>query len=100
MFAEAFARPSSPAVQSLVAHAAPRMLTLLGGWLAGEVSAGRVRDLPIVAAVQQLMAPMMIHLFMRPVAESTGWSHLPDIDTVCDVFTDNFVNAVATQQKG
>lgn len=99
MFAEAFARPSSPAVQSLVAHAAPRMLTLLGGWLAGEVSAGRVRDLPIVLLVQQLMAPMMIHLFMRPVAESTAVAHLPDIDTVCEVFTDTFVNAVATQQK-
>jgi len=45
--------------------------------------------------VQQLMAPMMIHLLMRPVAGDSGLVELPDVDTVCEVFADNFVRAVA-----
>jgi AcrR family transcriptional regulator len=100
MFAEAFARPDSPAVQSLVRHAAPRMFGEVGGWLAGEVDAGRIRDLPIPLLVQQLMSPMLIHQFMRPVADSTSaLGQLPNIDTVCDVFADAFVRAVAAPGK-
>ena len=99
MFAEAFARPSSPAVQALFGHAAPRMLGLLGGWLAGEVAAGRVRDLPMLLLIQQFTAPMLMHLLGRPLAENAALAELPDIDTVCEVFTDTFVNAVAIPQK-
>jgi AcrR family transcriptional regulator len=100
VFAEAFARPASPAVQSLVRHATPRMLGHVGGWLAGEVDAGRIRDLPIPLLVQQLMAPMLIHQFTRPIADTTSaLGELPDIDTVCDVFADAFVRAVAAPRK-
>ena len=95
MFAEAFARPDSPAVQSLAGQAIPRMLGVLGGWLTAQVQAGRIVAQPLPLLVQQLMAPMMIHLLMRPVAGDSGLVELPDVDTVCDVFADNFVRAVA-----
>jgi AcrR family transcriptional regulator len=100
MFAEAFARPSSPAVQSLVSHAAPRMLAAVGGWLMTEVHAGRIRDLPVPLLVQQLMAPLMIHLFMRPAADHAALVDLPAVDAVCDVFADAFVRAMSPQENG
>lgn len=95
MLAEAVARPGSPVVQSLIGHLMPRLLGVVGGWLAGEVQAGRVRDLPPPLLFQQLMAPMMIHLFTRPAAQTSGLLALPDVDAVCDVFADNFVRAVS-----
>lgn len=94
MLAEAFARPDSPAVQSLAGHAMPRMLGLLGGWLASEIRAGRIRELPLPLLVQQLVAPMMIHMFLRPLAIDSGLVDLPDVDTACEIFADNFVRAV------
>ena len=72
MLAEALARPISPAVQSLLGHIIPRLRTVVGGWLAGEVRIGRIRNLPLPLLAQQLMAPMLIHLFMRPAAVSPG----------------------------
>jgi AcrR family transcriptional regulator len=99
MFAELFARPNSAAVQALAGQAIPRVLAVVGGWLAGEVSAGRIRDLPLPLLLQQLMAPMMVHLLTRPIAEDTGVIDLPDLDTTCDVFADNFIRAVAPPTK-
>ena len=69
MFSEAFARPESPAVQTLAAHAAPRMLAVLGAWLTAEIRDGRVRDQPILLLAQQLLGPVLIHMFLRPVAQ-------------------------------
>ena len=94
MFAEAFARPESPAVQSLAGQAIPRVLGALGGWLTTQVRAGRISDQPLPLLVQQLMAPMMIHLLMRPVAVDSGLVELPEIEAVCDVLAGNFVRAV------
>lgn len=94
IFAEAFARPSSPAVQALFGHAVPRMAVLVGGWLSGEIAAGRIRDLPIMLLMQQLMSPMLIHMLSRPVAESVFASALPDSGTACEVFAEAFVSAV------
>ena len=99
IFAEALARPQSPAVQAVVGHGVPRMLGLLAEWLTGEVAAGRVRDLPILLLAQQLMAPILMHLFVRPAGENLPSVDLPDMDTVCDVFTDTFVRAVATGES-
>lgn len=94
VFAEVFARPSSPAVQTLVGHAVPRMLGAVGGWLGAEIRAGRIRDLPIPLLFQQLMAPIVVHLLTRPVADATGVVELPGLDAACDVFTGTFVRAV------
>ncbi len=99
IFAEALARPHSPAVQAVVGHGAPRMLGLLAEWLTGEVAAGRVRDLPVLLLAQQLMAPMLMHLFVRPAGANLAFVDLPDIDSVCDVFADAFVRAVTTGES-
>ena len=94
IFAEAFSRPTSPAVQSLAAYGVPRMLGVLGRWFDAEINAGRIRDLPLPLLAQQLLGPIMIHFLTRPVLPSVLASPLPDIDTVCDVFADAFVRAV------
>jgi AcrR family transcriptional regulator len=95
IFAEAFARPTSPAVQSLAAYGPPRLLAAVGRWFDGEIQAGRMRDLPLPLLAQQLLGPIMIHILTRPVLPNVPGLRLPDVDTVCDVFATNFVRAVA-----
>ncbi|MEU0493957.1 TetR/AcrR family transcriptional regulator [Mycobacterium sp. NPDC006124] len=98
MFAETFARPDSPAARSLIGHAGPRMFGVLGRWLGDQIDGGQVRDLPVPLLAQQLMAPMLFHLFTRPAAHEVFPAPLSDVDTVCDVFADAFVRAVGTER--
>lgn len=98
MFAEAFSRPSSSAVQSLFGYTGPRVFGILGRWFDAEIRAGRIRELPAPLLVQQLLGPILIHMFTRPVAENMAQRQLPDIDAVCDAFADNFIRAVATPE--
>lgn len=95
IFAEAFARPTSPAVQSLAPYGPPRMLAVLGRWFEAEIRAGRIRELPMPLLAQQLLGPIMIHVLTRPALPNVPAWAPPDIDTVCDVFADAFVRAVA-----
>lgn len=94
MFAEAFSRPTSPAVQSLFGYTGPRVFAILGRWFDAEIRAGRMREQPTPLLVQQLLGPIMFHLFIRPLAENASIPVLPDVDTVCDVFAENFLRAV------
>lgn len=94
MFAEAFSRPTSPAVQSLFGYTGPRVFAILGRWFDAEIRAGRMREQPTPLLVQQLLGPIMFHLFTRPLAENASIPVLPDVDTVCDVFAENFLRAV------
>jgi AcrR family transcriptional regulator len=95
IFAEAFSRPTSPAVQSLAAYGVPRMFGVLNRWLEAEITARRIRDLPRPLLAQQLLGPMMVHLLTRPALTNVLAFSLPDIDTVCDTFAEAFVRAVA-----
>jgi len=99
LFAETFARPHSPATQSLVGHAGSRMLAVLGSWIESQIGEGKIRGLPVPLLAQQLLAPMVFHVFTRPAAEKSAMPSLPDIDTVCDVFADAFVRAVAVDPQ-
>jgi AcrR family transcriptional regulator len=99
MFAEAFARPTSPAMQTLLNYKGPQVLAVLGHWLTTEIEAGRIRDLPQPLLVQQLLAPMVVHMMLRPNEANLPGVDLPDIDTVCDVFTDNFLRAAGTHRS-
>ncbi|OBG95747.1 TetR family transcriptional regulator [Mycobacterium sp. E3251] len=99
IFAEAFARPTSPAVQSLAAYGPPRMLGILGLWFEAEIRAGHMRDLPVPLLAQQLLGPIAIHLLTRPALPNVPAWTLPDIDTVCDMFADAFVRAVGTDDR-
>ncbi|WP_273735199.1 TetR/AcrR family transcriptional regulator [Mycolicibacterium septicum] len=92
MFAEAFARPNSPAVQSLFSYTGPRVFSVLGRWFADEIDAGNLRDLPVVMLTQQFLGPMMFHIFTRPALPPP----LPALDEVCEFFADTFLHAAAT----
>jgi AcrR family transcriptional regulator len=94
MFAEAIARPSSPVAQSLFTYTGPRVLSVIGQWLTAEIHAGRIVDVPIPILVQQLLAPMVIHMVLRPGEENMPDIDLPDLDAARGMFTDNFLRAV------
>jgi AcrR family transcriptional regulator len=96
MFAEAVARPTSPAMQTLLNHKGPQVLAVVGQWLTTEIQAGRIRDLPVPLLMQELLAPMVVHMLLRPNAASLLGDDAPDIEAVCDVFTDGFVRAAGT----
>ncbi|HZA11733.1 TetR/AcrR family transcriptional regulator [Mycobacterium sp.] len=96
VFAEAFARPTSPATQTLLSYKGPRMLAVIGQWLTTEIEAGRIRDFPQPLLVEQLLAPMVVHMLLRPTTAALTGIDLPDIGTVCDVFTDAFLGAAGT----
>jgi AcrR family transcriptional regulator len=94
MLAEVFSRPASTAVQSLAGYAAPRMFSTLGAWFDAEIRARRIRDQPLLVLAQQLMGPIMIHMLMRPAFPDVPGLTLPDVGTVCEHFTVNFIGAV------
>lgn len=96
MLAEALARPDSPAIQNLLVHSAPRLLGSLGAWLAGEVQAQRLRDIPLVLLMQLLITPISMHMLVRPAVSDIPGVELPDIDTVCETFAEAFLRAAAT----
>ncbi len=96
MLAEALARPTEAAVQALMEYHVPRMLAGVGQWLAGEVAAGRIRDLPLPLLIQQMLAPIGVHTMVRPAVASIPAVELPQLDQACAVFADAFLRAVAT----
>jgi AcrR family transcriptional regulator len=99
VFAEAFSRPRSAAVQSLTSYAAPRMFGALGAWFDAEIRAGRIRDQPVIALAQQLLGPIVIHMLMRPAFPDVPGLTLPEIDEVVEDFAANFIRAVATPKN-
>lgn len=97
MLADCFARPHGPTVTIMQEHFFPRMLAGLGGWLAEEVTAGRVRDLPLPLLMQQLLGPAAVHFMLRPVLTEVPGVDMPDPEHVCQVLTDTFLRAVTTE---
>jgi hypothetical protein len=64
--------------------------------MAGEITAGRIRDLPLPLLIQQMLAPIAIHTMVRPAADSIPEIELPELGQACVVFADAFLRAVAT----
>ena len=93
MLAEAFARPTSPAIQSLIRYSGPRMLDVVGRWLTTQIEAGLVRDLPLALLMEMLLAPMVFHVLSRPTMIDADMVDVPDLDTACDVFAESFLRA-------
>ncbi|MFE6447153.1 TetR/AcrR family transcriptional regulator [Nocardiopsis dassonvillei] len=96
MLADVFARPEGPTSDLLVRFFFPRLLAGLGGWLAGEVAAGRVRDLPVPLLIQQMLAPIAVHCMLRPALDRVEGVEFPGIEEVSAVFAESFLRAVAT----
>ncbi|HZC11333.1 MAG TPA: TetR/AcrR family transcriptional regulator [Mycobacterium sp.] len=99
LLAEALARPDSPAIRNLLSHNAPRLLASLGAWLTEQIETGQVREIPLPLLIQQLIAPLAIHMLTRPNLPQIPGIELPDLDTVCDTFTETFLRAVATRPR-
>lgn len=95
MLAEVLSRPEAATADIFQQVFFPRMLAGLGGWLSGEVRAGRIRDLPLPLLMQQLIGPVAVHFMLRPVLGEVPGVDLPDPEPVCAVFTEAFVRAVA-----
>jgi AcrR family transcriptional regulator len=96
MLAEALARPTGATVQALAQHTAPRMLAGVGQWLADEIAAGRIRDLPLSLLIQQMLAPIALYTLLRPVLGRVPEIDLPELDEACSAFADAFLRAAAT----
>ncbi|GAB2826972.1 TetR/AcrR family transcriptional regulator [Actinocorallia aurea] len=99
MFAEAFAHPGAPSVHALARNFAPRMLAAIGGWLADEVAAGRLRPMPIPVLAQQLMGPVLMHFLTRPMLADLPGIELPDTAEVCEDFAAAFLRAAAVSPE-
>ena len=96
LLAEVMARPAGSTFQNLLQHNAPRLLASLGAWLTGHVQAGHIRDLPLPLLIQQLVAPVAIHMLVRPVIPAVPGFEQPDTDAACDLFAQAFLRAVGT----
>jgi len=88
MIAEALARPTGSAVQTL------------GQWLAAEVTAGGIRDIPLPLLILQMVAPIAVHTMLRPVVDNVPDVNLPQLHEACAVFADAFLLGAATQSVG
>ncbi|MEV5413131.1 TetR/AcrR family transcriptional regulator [Thermopolyspora sp. NPDC052614] len=95
MLAEALARPNEPLLRALLQHFAPRVLVEAGAWLAEEVAAGRIRDLPLPLLVHQMVAPVLVHFLARPAIQDIPGVDLPGLEETCEVFAEAFLRAVA-----
>lgn len=89
-----FARPDGPMGRIFMRYF-PRVLDSVGGWLAEEVAAGRIRPLPVPLLIQQLIGPLVVHLLFRlTMTRGVGWEP-PSVQASCEVFADAFLRAVA-----
>jgi AcrR family transcriptional regulator len=93
MLADLFSRPEGP-TRRIFQRYFPRVLDSVGGWLAAEIRAGRIRGLPVPLLIQQLIGPLAVHLLFRPaMTRELGWD-LPSVEETCAVFADAFLRAV------
>jgi AcrR family transcriptional regulator len=70
LLAETLARLDSPAIQNLLGHNAPRLLASIDAWLNREITAGRIRELPLALLIQQPIAPIAVHSWCAPPGRS------------------------------
>jgi AcrR family transcriptional regulator len=94
MLADLFSRPEGPTGRIFQRYF-PRSLDSVGGWLAAEVRAGRIRGLPVPLLIQQMIGPLAVHLLFRPAMERGAGLDLPSVAETCEVFADAFLRAVA-----
>ncbi|MFJ1901619.1 MULTISPECIES: TetR/AcrR family transcriptional regulator [unclassified Streptomyces] len=95
LLAEVFARPGDASVQFAFQNLTPRMLAGLGQWLAAEVAAGRIRDLPLLLLIQQMVSPLLLHFLLRPVTGQVAAEYLTTKGEAVDTFAQAFLRAVA-----
>ncbi len=95
LLAEVFARPDDENVRAVFQTLTPRMLASIGTWLADEVAAGRVRDLPPLLLTQLMSGPIFHHFLLRPVASLFAAAEVPSKEETIETFAQAFLRAVA-----
>jgi AcrR family transcriptional regulator len=96
LFADLLGNPNGP-MAAVVARYFPQAMTHLGGWLAAQVKAGRLRDIPIPLLLQMLIGPLWAHLLMRQMMRQLDDS--PALEKACAEFTAGFLRATTTQLR-
>jgi AcrR family transcriptional regulator len=94
LMADLFARPEGPAGRIFHRYF-PRLLGSVGAWLEAEVRAGRIRALPLLLLVQQMVGPLAMHMLLRPALTRELGPELPGVEEACAVFADAFLRSVA-----
>ncbi len=97
MLADLFSRPDGPTGQIFTRYF-PRVIDSIGGWLASEVRAGRIRPLPMPLLIQQMIGPLAVHLLFRPAMTQRPGLDLPGIEETCEVFAEAFLRAAALHE--
>ncbi|MFK0230802.1 TetR/AcrR family transcriptional regulator [Streptomyces sp. NPDC090303] len=100
IIADALARPGDPAAQAVYHKALSHMLENIAGWIASEIAAGRLRDLPLLPLVQQMLGPVFSYFLLRPVYEQIGSASLPTLEDAIETFTESFLRAAAIPPPG
>jgi AcrR family transcriptional regulator len=92
---ESLARPAGPSAGVLIERGALRTIAVLERWLDGEVTAGRIRDLPRPVLIQQFISPVLVHAVMRPGLADFPHVSPPELHASCAIFAEAFVRGVA-----
>lgn len=69
-------------------------ISVLGGYFARQMAAGRVRRMHPVLAVQAVLGPVFVHLLTRPIAELLVAFELP-LDEAADELTASILEGLA-----
>jgi AcrR family transcriptional regulator len=94
MLADLFGHPDGP-TKRIFARYFPIERAAVGGWLESQVRAGRIRDIPVLLLLQQLIGPLLAHVLLRSaMAREAVWD-ATELEETCSIFTSAFLRAVA-----
>lgn len=99
LMAEVLSKPGDTAVQAVAQRFLPRLLEGVGRWLADEIAAGRIRDLPPLLLMQQMASPILFHFLLRPAFERIPEAGLPTTEAAMETFAQAFLRAVALPES-
>lgn len=95
VIADALARPGDPAAQAVYQKALSTMVENVGRWITAEIAAGRLRDLPLLPLVQQMIGPVFSYFLLSPIYERFNQVSLPNPEDAIETFTEAFLRAAA-----
>ena len=75
-----------------------RSTQVIVGYLEQQMAAGRLRRMDPVLAMQAFLAPIMLHMVSRPLAEEYGLTATP-LDEAVQEFTDAWLRAMAPPRR-
>ncbi len=71
-------------------------MPLVGGYLTRQMAAGRIRQMPVVLALQSLIGPLFFNLLTREMFTRQGMA-LPPIDVAVAQIVETFVDGVSAK---